>query len=390
MKNEGFPPSLFINPQYGPPGNPERTAEMLPVSKVRVKFVEGGLLLSVFLHHAVIDGESLGIFLECLAAQTRQGPIGRPLEQKIALAVPKRYKDPGELRAQFQRLAAKCPEFTLLPDLSGPTQPRILDVGTPLHEIDRTGKIFVFSNAQLEALRRLVTCYASSASSSPTLPATCYCALAALTFAHVTRARAGAERHLPAGRCSSSMEPPGRTTTATTQLWNSVNWRPRAFQDATRNYFGNAALPAVTEVPNGRLFAACEDDSELARIVPLIKETIDRVDQAYVHRRLAMLAAAPDPRLIGVRYDPRIPEVLAFNTWRHFGADAAWHIPGIPVAKPDAIRRAYGSWSMGTALILPARADSTKQELFLSLSVEAMEALCNDERWMRWVDRVVG
>ncbi|RYP11273.1 hypothetical protein DL765_007825 [Monosporascus sp. GIB2] len=338
-----------------------------------------------------MDGESLGIFLKCLAAQTRQGSIDGPSEQKIALAAPKHYKDLGELRVQFQRLAAKCPEFTLLSDLSGPTQPRLLDVGTPLHEIDRTGRIFVFSNARLEALRRLVTSHTSSASSSPTLPTTCYCALAALTFAHVTRARAGTERHLSAGRCSSgSMELPGRTTTTTAQLWNSVNWRTRAFQDATRDYFGNAALPAVTEMPVDRLFAACEDDSELARIVPLIRETIDRVDQAYVHRRLAMLAAAPDPRLIGVAYDPRMPEVLAFNTWRHFGADAAWHIPGIPVAKPDAIRRAHGSWGMGTALILPAQAESTKQELFLSLSVEAMEALCNDERWMRWVDKVIG
>ncbi|RYP05110.1 hypothetical protein DL764_004026 [Monosporascus ibericus] len=335
-----------------------------------------------------MDGESLGIFLECLAAQTRQGSIDRPSEQKIALAVSKHYKDPGELRAQFHRLAAKCPEFTLLPDLSGPTQPKLLGVGTPLHEIGRTGRIFVFSNGRLEALKRLVTSHASSSGSSPTLPTTCYCALAALTFAHVTRARVGAERHLPASRCNSSMENPGPTTTA--QLWNSVNWRARAFQAATRDYFGNAALPAVTETPACRLFAACGDDSELARIVPLIRETIDRVNQTYVHRRLAMLAAAPDPRLIGVRYDPRLPEVLTFNTWRHFGADAAWHIPGVPVAKPDAIRRAHGSWGMGTALILPAQAESTKQELFLSLSVEAMEALCNDERWMHWVDRVIG
>ncbi|RYP65962.1 hypothetical protein DL770_008896 [Monosporascus sp. CRB-9-2] len=337
-----------------------------------------------------MDGESLGIFLECLAAQTRLGSVDRPSEQKIALASSKHYKDTGELRAQFQRLAAKCPEFTLLPDLSGPTQPKLLDVGTPLHEIDRTGRIFVFSNARLEALRRLVTSHASSASSSPTLPTTCYCALAALTFAHVTRARVGVERHLPACCCNGDMETPGRTTATTAQLWNSVNWRARAFQGATRDYFGNAALPAVTEVPTGRLFAACEDDSELARIVPLIRETIDAVNQAYVHCRLAMLAAAPDPRLIGVRYDPRMPEVLTFNTWRHFGADAAWHIPGIPVAKSDAIRRAHGSWGMGTALILPAQAGSTKQELFLSLSVEAMETLCNDERWMRWVDRVIG
>ncbi len=169
-----------------------------------------------------------------------------------------------------------------------------------------------------------------------------------------------------------------------------MNWRTRAFQDATRDYFGNAALPAVTRMAAGRLAAACEDDGELARAAALVRETIDGVDQPYVHSRLAMLSAAPDPRLIGVRYDPRMPEVLAFNTWRHFGADAAWRVPGVPAARPDAIRRAHGSWNLGTALILPARAGSPGQELFVSLSVDAMRLLCEDERWMRWVDRVIG
>ena len=164
----------------------------------------------------------------------------------------------------------------------------------------------------------------------------------------------------------------------------------RAFQDASRDYFGNAALPAVTTIATRQLAAACEDDGELAKTVALVRETIIGVDQPYVHSRLAMMSAAPDPRLIGVRYDPRTPEVLAFNTWRHFGADAEWQIPGVPVAKPDAIRRAHANWNLGTALILPVQANSTKQELFLSLSTEAMKRLCEDERWMRWVDRVIG
>lgn len=456
MRDEGFPPSLFIDPWYARQGDPERASEPLPVSRVQARFVEGGMLLSVFLHHSIMDGQSLGIFLECLAAQTRlqQGPADHPSEQKIALSAPRHYyhnlkthhhhhhhnyqqqhqKGGSDLRAQFQRLAAKCPEYTILPDFSGPTQPRYFDAGTPMNEIERTGRIFVFSNERLEALRELVvrihasdvsTSTSGSGSSSaparsPTLlptTTTCYTALAALTFAHVTRARRVAENYLlgsnnSMGGTTATATAKNTTTTTTTtttstnpksvrravaatattaQLWNSVNWRFRgAFQDATKDYFGNAALPAVTRVATDGLAAACEDDAALARTVLLVRETIDGVDQAYVHKRLAMLAAAPDPRLIGLKYDPRAAEALAFNTWRHFGADAEWHVPGCPARKAHAIRRAHGGWNLGTALILPAQAGSTKQELFVSLSVKAMERLCNDERWMRWVDRVIG
>ena len=406
MSDEGFPPSLFINPRYGPVGDPEQASELLPVSKVQARFVPGGLLLSVFLHHSIMDGQSLGIFLECLAAQTRQGFVDYPSEQTISFSPSRHYhnstKGPCDRRAQFKRLAAKCPEYTILPDLSGPTQPRFLEAGTPIGEIERTGKIFVISKEKLDALKGLGW---GIHASSPTLP-TCYCALAALTFAHVTRARRGAENYLEdckgmgggggavggggENASASGANRPAPARRATAQLWNSVNWRARAFQDATRDYFGNAALPAVTKVATRQLAAACEDDAELAKVVSLIGETIDDVDQSYVHSRLAMMSAAPDPRIIGVRYDPRTPEVLAFNTWRYFGADAEWQIPGVPVAKPDAIRRAHANWNLGTALILPVQANSTKQELFLSLSTEAMKRLCEDERWMRWVDRVIG
>ncbi|KAH8668896.1 hypothetical protein BX600DRAFT_460910 [Xylariales sp. PMI_506] len=184
-------------------------------------------------------------------------------------------------------------------------------------------------------------------------------------------------------------------------LWNSVNWRSRAFKHLTGDYFGNAALPAVTKVPMWQVLAAASCDggnssssssaaAHLAALVPQIKASIDAVDEDYVHRRLAMVSALPDPRIIGVNYDPRTPECLAFNTWRHFGADAVWSIPGVPASKPDAIRRAHGSWNLGTALILPGQSLAVTQEIFISLSQVAMDLLCKDEEWLKWVDRVIG
>ncbi|KAI1344402.1 hypothetical protein F5Y15DRAFT_411244 [Xylariaceae sp. FL0016] len=378
LRAEGFPPATFISSRFAVSGVPDSSHDSIPVSKVQGEFVHDGLLLSLYLHHGLVDGSSLRIFLETFAAQTRNVSSDLPSEQAFCVPVPngKEWRSATHIHdlTMFKRTMAKCPEYTLLQDLSGPTQPRYHKKGLSMPKIERMGKIFVFHTERLQQLRELIR----TLNGSSELP-TAYTSLAALSFAHITKARMKVERYL------TGVEP-----NQTAMLWNSVNWRTRAFQNATENYFGNAALPAVTKVSKVQLVAACHDDRELASLVPGIKASIDAVDEEYVTRRLAMLSQAPDPRLIGVNYDPRMAETLAFNTWRHFGADVEWSIPGVPVAKPDAIRRAHGAWNLGTALILPARAGSPTQELFVSLSVDAMDLLSEDEGWMYWVDRVIG
>ncbi|KAI1769864.1 hypothetical protein F4818DRAFT_450745 [Hypoxylon cercidicola] len=379
MRDDGFPPSTFVHPRFGVPGAMNSGLEPIPVSKVQAEFPPGGLLLSIFLHHGLVDGGSLRVFLECFGAQTRNIPVDLPSEQTFPMSHSRGRK--GLIYehdvSTFKGLLARCPEYTLLGDLSGPTQPRLLKTGLAMSNIEKVGKIFVFSNKRLQELRELIQSRNGTAE-----PPSAYTSLAALSFAHIIKSRVAAEnkkRSLP------EVEPRRNA-----MLWNSVNWRTRAFQGATDNYFGNAALPAVTKASMTQLLAACDDDDELARLVPLVKASIDAVDQEYVSQRFAMLSEVPDPRLIGVNYDPRVPETLAFNTWRHFGADVEWSIPGVPATKADAIRRAHGSWGLGTALILPAKADSLKQELFVSLSVDSMKLLCADEGWTRWVDRIIG
>ena len=377
LKREGFSPERFIKPRYGIPGLTDSNHGPIPVSKVEATFVRGGLLLSVFLQHAVTDGSSLRVFLEAMGNQTRNVSAYTPSEQKFRVASPILHSVANRRLSEmleFRESIAACPEYAILPDHSGPTQPRMQKPEQPIRDPKRIGKIFVFTDERLGELRDLI----QTMNKSDDRP-TAYMSLATLAFAHITKARVESEK-VPVGL------PPGPLA----QLWNSVNWRPRAFLGATDNYFGNAVLPAVTNVTRDRVNAACDNDRDLACLVPVVKGSIDVVDEEYVTQRMSMMSLAPDPRLLGVNYDPRSPEMLAFNTWRHFGADVEWHIPGVPVTKPDAIRRATGGWGLGTALILPAKKDSRKQELFVSLSVNAMQALCKDERWMRWVDRTIG
>ncbi|KAI1424202.1 hypothetical protein F5Y12DRAFT_785517 [Xylaria sp. FL1777] len=377
LRSEEFPPERFIDPRYGIPGLADSNCGPLPVSKVDVTFTRGGLLLSIFLQHAISDGSSLRVFLEAIGNQTRNISAYPPSEQKLRVASPILHSVASRKLSEmpmFKTLIAGCPEYTILPDLSGPTQPRMQKTEPPIQDPKRIGKIFVFTDERLNELRNLV----QTMNKSNDRP-TAYMSLAALAFAHITKARIKTEPF-----------PTGLPPSHLAKLWNSVNWRPRAFPGATDNYFGNAVLPAVTSVPREQVNAACDDNRGLACLVPIIKGSIDVVNETYVTQRMSMMSQAPDPRMVGVNYDPRAPEMLAFNTWRHFGADVEWHIPGVSATKPDAIRRATGGWGLGTALILPAKEDSYKQELFVSLSVSAMHALCEDERWMQWVDRIIG
>ncbi|KAI1260251.1 hypothetical protein F5Y18DRAFT_258749 [Xylariaceae sp. FL1019] len=379
MRREEFPPGSFVHPRFGIPGGIDFEGTERPVSKVQATFTEGGLLLSIFLHHALADGASLRVFLEGFGNQTRNISTHLPSDQNLPSTGIRPYNVPSRKLSDidlssYRRLTASCHEYTTLHDLTGPTQPRYYKLGTPMPEIERIGRIFVFTTERLQELRELVR----TRNGTPELP-TAYTSLAALAFAHVTDARIKSDTFLT-----------GIAPSQTSVLWNSVNWRTRAFHGTTDNYFGNAALPVLTRVSREQLTRACHGDADLAQVAPMIKESIELVDEEYVSRRQTMMSLAPSPQMIGVNYDPRSPESLAFNTWRHFGADVEWNIPGVPVTKPDAIRRGSGGWNLGTALLLPARADAPQQELFISLSVESMNLLCHDERWMRWVDRIIG
>lgn len=378
LKRKEFPPERFIHSRYGIPGLGDSTGDLLPVSKVEVAFAPGGLLLSIFLQHAITDGGSLEVFLKAFGNRTRNISDSLPSEQRLPVPTPRLHGvESGKLSetSAFRGLVKSCPEYTILTDLSGPTQPIPQTTGLPISSLRKIGKIFVFTAEKLDELRDLIM----KENKSDTRP-TAYISLATLAFAHITKARIKNEPRL------TGIEPSQKAT-----LWNSVNWRPRAFpRTATENYFGNAVLPAVTRVTREHVNGACYDNGDLARLSISVKRSIEVVDEDYVRQRMSMMSQAPDPRMVGVNYDPRSPETLAFNTWRHFGADAEWDIPGVPVTKPDSIRRATGGWGLGTALLLPAKKNSNRQELFVSLSVDAMQALCQDERWMRWVDRVIG
>ncbi len=211
--------------------------------------------------------------------------------------------------------------------------------------------IFTFTLERLEQLRELVRQECKS-NTRPTI----YSCLAALTWAHVTRARYTGE-----------MIASERTRSRDAKLLIPIDWSRRCFKEETRNYFGNTSAALTTEVTIFEVLASCGDIKTLSGVVRKITNSIQSVSREWVEDRNALFAKIGDYRFLGLDHNPREPQELGFNTWRYFGADARWSI----------LWRAYGpsrrspSWprAMGAAgaLILPARADSQLYELLVTL-----------------------
>jgi len=379
LRDADFPPGAFVQPYLGVPCDMRKPVS---VAVVRAFFIAGGLVLAIFFHHSFADGDCLRLFVESIAAQTRGDPVGpaaaRPPPPKgsdgVFDAAGFSAAAPRDVSADDVRRLA--PEYALLETPCGPTVPRPRPGGVPAEQIKKTGKTFVFDNRALAALRAAV-----QEQTGAVRPPSNYVALATLAWAHVTRARLRDVEYVPKG----GLDTPAR-------LQTMVNWKARASAARSAGYFGNATIVAVTQLSTRRVVDGCGSPRALGALAAAVEATIAGVDDGFVERRTRLFEALPDPRRLGLDFDPRTPQDLGFNTWRYFGADTRWRLAGDEgeEAPAAAMRRVQEAWNMSGALILPARRGSAVHELLVTLPATAMELLCKDGAWMRWVARTVG
>ncbi|ROW15970.1 hypothetical protein VPNG_02582 [Cytospora leucostoma] len=377
LASRGFPPQAFVQDFLKLDGELGLGKGPVPVSHVRATFIPEGLLIWLSIHHTVADDHCLGLFAGCFAAATRREPIPSGTPMSPVLNLP---KDPVWAPATLMTLGRACPEFDILlyPGES-PSLPDALPGGLPLSEIPKTGKIFIFRLDRLEHLRSLIYNASDPEAEPPSIDA----CLTALTMAYVTQARLETE----------SGSAPEDDNPYTAKLVTPVNWRDCVGRGVAADYFGNAVITLLTRIPLGEVKDACADGTmaAMARLVAKISASVATVDEEAVLKRDALFHRVGDTRRLLLRVDSRRPADLEFSSWRRtLGADTPWNIPGVLSGRPDAIRRVRGDWNIGNALVLPARLNSRVYELQLSLPKVSMDALCQNEGWMAWVDKVVG
>ncbi|KAF6804567.1 trichothecene 3-o-acetyltransferase [Colletotrichum sojae] len=388
LKGKEFPPSYFLHSTFKPAFDCDIQGRRSHgrASLVNYSFIQGGLLLWVHLNHAFADGLSLQAFVECLAAQTRGEVVDHPASQKLGPELAMCEED-GRTEP-FKRLMESCQDLTVMFDDSGPGTTVSLGRALSLDNSSKSENIFVFKREKLQELRGLLA-NANDNGKAPTI----YQCLAALTWANVCKARAGEatgwQDGLRKDEIAKNMADPCSQPEAGSEMMISVNWRRRVFQDDTKDYFGNTTTYPMIKTRVTQVLGAAESIESLAALVGLIDDGIKSVDKGFVARHTKAMAACPDIRHLRAAIDLMNPFCLGFNTWRYFGADEEWELPGLASRKADAVRRVSSGIGVGTALILPAKKESEEYELVVSLMTESMNELCRSEQWMCWVDHVI-
>jgi hypothetical protein len=365
LRDSGFQPGTFVHINFIP-DEQLRPSEPIPTSSVRVSFVSGGLVLWVFLHHSIGDGWTFSNLINAFGASTRG--ITLDLLPDLPLHNIPHGATLYEASTMLESQAA-CPEYCLLSDPTGPGGPRLMTGGSPMNEYKKTGKIFVFKQERLDELLELMN---SLGSTSKKLSR--YVCLGILTWVHVAMTRITRENP---GYPSEDAKP-----------FTPFDWAWRVLGQKTKD-MGNMVGIVLTQIPFSELSHPRNDPEVLSRIARSLAMALGSVTLDWVEARRNFINSIQDPRFIGISHDPRQAQELAFNTWQFVGRDATWDIPWVPVNVPDAMRRIQGEWNMAGANVMPARPNSTNWELLITIPKCSMDALEEDEEWMKWVYQII-
>lgn len=385
LRDQGFPAGAFVGPLFSNKRPLTEDGPLVPVAELMLILVDGGILLSVFVYHAVTDGVGVNNFLAAvaLAMKTADGA------QQEALSYPSRIDIPipaSSPRAEtndelVKQLHAQCPEFDLVDVAEGRK-----DHFGHLYKVSavKFGGIFVFGPERL----RLVKDAAVSAG-YPSTPSTFAC-LAALSWSFMTTTRLA----------TVGIAEESQRNDIECRIVIPTWWGDRLFRDELTGYAGNAV--AFTEARHGAadLFTiaatpsteSSEAKDALRRVIEKIETTLSSVDEDFVKTRSALFNAVPDLRLPQYNFQPSDPRQLFFNSWRRLGADIEWTIPttsGPKLVTADAVRKSQDAWNESAGLIMPGRRDQKEYEAVLSSDEDSMASLQKNETWKSWVNREV-
>lgn len=392
LEEQSFPAHAFVNPTFVIPDG-QLTELSLPVMRIRVGYVDGGMLLFVYMHHSYGDGSCMDDFLTLLSSEMAPVPdsAGQVDHDRINVDFDLGNHGEEEGDADFEDLLKKCPEYALLPEPTGPTQlvyqPGGIDLAT--YKKTMVGKTFVISAKKLGEITSCVNRHDNSQTRCSS-----FLAIRALVWAHTTKARMA---------CETVSCPHAKPNFTNPYNWNEPRKNLFSDNESLKTYFGNGVAVASATIDSPSILQqACEwkramaehrPPEHLTQVIQEIRRANEAIDEAFVLTRMALIKAAPDIRYLGIAHDPREPYNFSCNTWKFLGARSKFWFPGWPDkggVRASAIRRVQGEWAIPHGLVLPGRPgiENGDFELLVTLSTKAMELLEKDEEWMSLVSAV--
>ncbi|KAF2649868.1 trichothecene 3-O-acetyltransferas-like protein [Lophiostoma macrostomum CBS 122681] len=370
-KGEWFCPDILRKTSGIPPlaeGLTDFKGNSIPALSVQATFIPGGLVLSVYGHHSIMDGMGTAMFMRYFAdgVNPRKNEL---LLSREALPDQSAMREKVDARAQPSHTTKFGAYTTEKYDY-----PKTLDDQAPC-----SVKLFVIPASRLHGYRDEL----QKAGVQTMTPITIFNVLSALIWTHITRARA---------------EDLEKIRQSSTRAGIAVNWRKRQEPALDDHYMGNMAHFAVASRDISELVTEKHVTNET--IIPVVQEInrgISEIKPEWTQQLLNYLASI-EPIVdtecaLGFHRGPDI----YITSWLHMGADFEWGIPGTSSSKPGFIRRAHcGNGSDGGIIIMPRSREvvdgqEAPYEVMVRLATCHMEKLINEEAGLatRWAEKVL-
>ncbi|KAF1975963.1 trichothecene 3-O-acetyltransferas-like protein [Bimuria novae-zelandiae CBS 107.79] len=391
LKEDGMPPDAFLGSRLRPadftkyPGisadgegivNFDNGNEA-PVMRVQAVFISGGLILSMYVHHAVMDCAGINVFWNCFAENisaltSKAHETGSPATDYALRQL--------SMRQELNERAATHVDGQL-PSAEAYVE-GVFKYNKSLPEDTECAlRIFTIPADRIRNYREHLKQYL------PDPPRLTICnVLAALLWIHVTRARA-----FRRGNCGDEKSKIGIAT----------DMRKRMNPPLAETYTGNMAIFTTGSLTVKDVTAEAKVTEHT--IVPTIREVqkaVGKVDNNWASQHVGFFKSI-DPitdNEVGLAF--RFGMDIYITSWMNFGADIQWNIPGTDLdehslgGRPEFIRRSYGP-ADGGMMIMPRRrhlvnGEEAPYEVMVRLAEVDMNRLMEEEGGFReWADRVI-
>lgn len=380
MEKAGFPPIPTWRDVFCPellrshPGHDDEFAEgpisfkkgqSVPVLAAQATLIRGGLVMSVYSHHSVIDGTGIAKVYQIWSSHTkRHNLMPIPVSPEDCGDI---HADPESQRCLLNKLAESSDTIDC-PEVRFPGSPRSAPT---LREkpYKLASRIFVFPETKMSDLATKLTKATNRRTSS-------FVALASLMWTNISIARS-----------------------ATLTKHNILNTKLGIAFDHRRNfdsnfkdtYLGNCVTEVQASCPVSEMLSTPPDDSnhgeQLLPAALAISEKLDTIDLNWLKPRLNLFSRTSNSWQLRADADEKNGPDLFVTSWMYIGTDCAWGIPGTTTEGPVAIRRPQAHVEGLIHFFPKVRRENgiSVLEVLLCLEESEVEKLVRrleDERWV--------
>lgn len=346
LKKEHFPLSRLLTAQLGPMGVLPEGPEQ-PVMAAQANFIEGGLLLTVGIHHSVCDASALDVIVNTWSQNTAAASGS----SKSFTTYDAQSNDRSPLMEGMQGANfVDFPEYMLSPPANGGTQqmPAMAFEMPPL-----AARIFHFSPESLANLKAAAAAFSTND------------ALCAFIWQHMTLART---------RSGFFADPAsGEETSA---LAYAVNIRNRMSPPLPSTFLGNASMASMRK----RLaVSTLTSDTALSEAAAAIRKSLIAFNSpCRVPLTIGLLNSRPDPTDFKLAYNAFLGPDIVTTSWADLKVyESDWGTLGMV----DSLRMP-GEGADGTIIVLPRLKDGGL-EVSIGLRLGAMEKLLQDDEFTK-------